>query len=312
MKKRNLLFLIFVLAIVFILLLTQVKKDIEPEELKDKYTDDLSKFIEINGLEVHYKDMGDAKKPVLLLLHGIASSLHVWDGWAAELEEHYRIITLDLPGFGLTGPDEDCDFSQDYYSDFLCDFLDELGIEKCHIAGNSMGGWISWGMARAYPERIEKMILLNAAGYPFPDKISFIFDLAKHPILKYSVHYVSPRFLIKQTLEEVYFNKSQITEDIITRYHELSRRRGNRKALVDCVCNNLLKNEEQHYLIQGIKTPTLVLWGDRDRWISVENAFRFEADLENASCIIYENVGHVPMEEIAARSAADAHDFLMA
>ncbi|MGB1207240.1 MAG: alpha/beta fold hydrolase [Chitinophagales bacterium] len=98
MKKRNLLFLIFLLAIVFVLLLTQVKKDIEPEELKDKYTDDLSKFIKINGLEVHYKDVGESQKPVLLLLHGIASSLHTWDSWTAELSKHYRIISLDLPG----------------------------------------------------------------------------------------------------------------------------------------------------------------------------------------------------------------------
>ena len=129
MKKRNLLFLVFILAIVFVLLLTQIKKDIEPEELKDKYADDLSKFMEINGLEIHYKDVGEADKPVLLLLHGIASSLHVWDGWTAELAKHYRIVSLDLPGFGLTGPDADSDYSQDYYNEFLCQFL----VLKSHL-----------------------------------------------------------------------------------------------------------------------------------------------------------------------------------
>ena len=98
-------------------------------ELIEKYTNENSKFINIDGLDVHYRDEG--KGEVLLLIHGTFSSLHTYDVWANILKDHFRIIRLDLPGFGITGPSIDNKYSIELFTEFILEFLDAIKVKKC-------------------------------------------------------------------------------------------------------------------------------------------------------------------------------------
>ncbi|UCH10746.1 MAG: alpha/beta fold hydrolase, partial [Fidelibacterota bacterium] len=115
-------------------------------------------------MEVHIRDQGTG--PAVVLLHGMFSSLHTWDGWVEALQDSFRMIRLDLPGFGLTGPRPDADYSLSEYVGFMDALLDELGVERAILVGNSLGGGIAWEYSLAHPSRVEGLILIDAVGYP--------------------------------------------------------------------------------------------------------------------------------------------------
>jgi pimeloyl-ACP methyl ester carboxylesterase len=127
------------------------------------------------------------------------------------------------------------------------------------------------------------------------------------PVLNQIVRYVTPRFFFKKNLTQVYADPEKITEDLITRYYELARREGNRQAFIERAKVNSKSNYEQ---LSKIKNPTLIQWGRQDTWIPLNSGQRFAKDLPNNELIIYENAGHVPMEEIPEKTAEDALTFL--
>jgi pimeloyl-ACP methyl ester carboxylesterase len=183
---------------------------------------------------------------------------------------------------------------------------DKLGINSFFLAGNSMGGYISWNFAAAHPEKVKRLILVDAAGYPF--KPPMMLELFQTPVLKDSVQYLTPRFVVTHTLNEVYGDSSKVTDDLIDRYHQLMLREGNRKAVVDVFASIAHVDSSK---IKQLKVPTLIQWGDADVWIPLENAKKFAGDIEDSKTIVYSGVGHIPMEEVPEQSANDAKDFLL-
>jgi len=289
--------------------------DLTPDIVNSRYANAESEFIQLDGLQqgiqLHYRDEGltSAEKPdapVLVLLHGIMASLHTWDGWVDTLKNDFRIIRVDIPGFGLTGPYADGIYNIERSVDMLDQLTDKLGIESFFLAGNSMGGYISWNFAAMHPEKVKRLILVDAAGYPF--KPPMMLELLKTPVLKDGLRFITPRFVVNHTLNEVYGDSSKVTEDIIDRYHQLMLREGNRQAVVS-VFASLAHVENDK--IKQLKVPTLIQWGDADAWIPMKNAQQFARDIEDAKTIIYSGVGHIPMEEVPEQSANDAKDFLL-
>lgn len=284
--------------------------DLELATAKTRYANGESEFIQLDGLqqgiELHYRDEGDRDKPVLFLLHGIMASLHTWDGWVETLQDDFRLIRMDIPGFGLTGPYADGIYNIERAVDMVDQLSDKLGIESFFIAGNSMGGYISWNFASAHPEKVDRLILLDAAGYPF--KPPMMLELLRTPVLKDSMAYITPRFIVTQTLNEVYGDAAKVTDQVIDRYHDLMLREGNREAVVS-VFASIAHVESSP--IKQLKVPTLIQWGEVDAWIPLENSEKFAADIEDAKTIVYPGVGHIPMEEIPQQSANDAKDFLL-
>ncbi len=282
------------------------ERDLSVEELAAAYGGPTSQFLELETATVHYRDEGSG--PTLLLLHGLGSSLHTWDSWVAELSDAFRLVRLDHPGFGLTGPFSHRDYSAQRYVELLDEFLDRLGIENCSIAGNSMGGFFAWRYTLHNPERVDKLILIDASGYPAMLGASTV-QIARVPLLKDLITRFTPRFLFGRALREAYADDSKITDDLIDRHFRLVLRAGNRQALVDrmAVRNDDLRSDR----IPEIRQPALILWGEEDLWIPVRFAHRFHADLPNSELIIYPEVGHVPMEEIPVRTARDARAFLI-
>lgn len=284
--------------------------DLELATAKTRYANGESEFIQLDGLqqgiELHYRDEGDRDKPVLFMLHGIMASLHTWDGWVETLQDDFRLIRMDIPGFGLTGPYADGIYNIERAVDMVDQLSDKLGIESFFIAGNSMGGYISWNFASAHPEKVDRLILLDAAGYPF--KPPMMLELLRTPVLKDSMAYITPRFIVTQTLNEVYGDAAKVTDQVIDRYHDLMLREGNREAVVS-VFASIAHVESSP--IKQLKVPTLIQWGEVDAWIPLENSEKFAADIEDAKTIVYPGVGHIPMEEIPQQSANDAKDFLL-
>lgn len=275
------------------------------ERLKEKYINEHSMFMDIDGLQVHYRDEG--KGFPLLLIHGAFSSLHTFDDWAHALAGDYRIIRLDLPGFGLTGSTAATDYTRNAYMSCLHTFLQNLGIEQCNIAGSSLGGWIAWEFVLEYPASIRKMILIGSAGYIERKDFPLPFKMAQTPFLNKLIKYITPRNMVERFLKEVYYDQTKITDQIIDRYQDLFLMDGNRDAFISIANTKFERNEED---IKNIKSPVLILWGAKDKWIPLEHAHRFKNELPNAELIVYEDVGHIPMEEIPEQSARDVKAFL--
>ena len=280
--------------------------------LKQKYAGDGSRFVEIDGMQVHYRDEGDG--PVLILVHGMLASLHTWDGWVNQIGDHYRIIRLDLPAFGLTGPAhgwEDTEhgrYVRMHYVDFMVKFMDALNIEKAHFAGNSIGGFVSWSLAAYHPERVDKLILIDSVGYPLD--APWVVDVVATPVLGSCVTCMTPKFLYKMNIKEVYGDEEKVTDELVERYYELSLAPGTRQASRELITEMKRNSVLVQDGIDRIKSPVLIMWGSVDSWIPVEQAQLWKRDVSSASVKIYEGAGHVPMEEMPVQTAEDAHRFL--
>lgn len=298
---KNILFALFALLIIPLILFW--KDDIPVDELKG-YTDNNSRFVEIEGMRVHYKDEGEGKP--LVLLHGTAASLHTWDGWVDELKSSFRIIRIDLPAFGITGLNPAGEYSIDFYSHFVKQFLDTLGINQCYLAGNSLGGGIAWTFTTDYPAYVEKLILIDASGYPGDAPV--IFKLATVPVVSNIMRYVTPEFIIKKNVEAVYYDDDKITDELVDRYYKLTLREGNRQAFIDRAKSGGADYKTSN--ISEIDIPVLIMWGKYDEWIPLKDAHQFKKDISNSRLEIYE-AGHIPMEEIPEVSAKDARAFLL-
>jgi len=275
------------------------------DEVKMKHANNASRFIDISGINVHYRDEGSG--PVLVLVHGILSSLHTWEGWVKKLSGDYRIISLDLPGYGLTGP-ANFEYNKENYMIFLNNFFDSLKLKKFHMAGSSLGGYFVWNYAKEYPDKVDKIILLDSAAYPqeLPNAIS-LFTI---PVIGYFSTLITPRFIYEKYIKEMYANPDRVEKRVLDRYYDLIMRSGNRKAVrkIFKVLEAQVKFEPQG--ISEIHMPVLIMWGTKDTWVPFQQN-RWKKDLPDSEIIQYKNVGHIPMEEIPAKSANDAHYFLL-
>lgn len=299
-------FFVLFFGIILMLLLIFRTPDVSVDSLKRQYTDSNSHFMSVDGLEVHYKDEGSGTP--IILLHGTSASLHTWDGWTKELtKNNYRVIRMDLPAFGITGANKDNLYDLPSYSKFLTDFVNQLELDKFILAGNSLGGSISWHYTSSNPEKVQKLILLDPAGFPSKKERPLVFELAEIPILNQILKHITPKSLIKDNLEQVYFDDSKVTENLVDRYHQMILRKGSRAAFIERA-----KLEVQDYteLLYTIKSPTLIIWGEDDLWIPVEDGFKFKERMANSSLVIMKETGHVPMEEKPLESVALVLNFL--
>ena len=307
MKKKVYRILLISILIAFVLLtrLLNSTPDIPIEELKIKYANDASRFIEIDGLMVHYRDEGRGMP--IVLLHGTSASLHTWDEWAQELSKKYRVIRMDLPAFGLTGPNNTNDYSMEYYEVFLNTFLTKLAIDSLYLGGNSLGGQIAWYYTSYHPQQVKKLVLVDPAGFMSKNEIPFVFKLARVPVLNEVLKKITPRAFIQNNLEEVYYDPHKITVQVIDRYHDLVRRQGNRTAFIARSNAPIVDHTDR---LKMITAPTLLIWGMEDQWIPIAQSADFQKALPKSKLITLKETGHIPMEERPYESLAPVLTFL--
>lgn len=308
--KSKRFWLLSVFAVVVAAFMFTYQSDIPMSSLKLKYAKLPSNFITIDGMNVHYRDVGVQSDSLpIVLLHGTGASLHTWQGWVDELAKTRRVITVDLPAFGLTGPNATNDYSPESYVAFTKQFIETFRIKSCVLGGNSLGGGIAWQTAAAYPELVTQLILVDATGYPINAKsVPMAFRLAKVPILKNLLTSITPRSVIEASVKNVYGNPELVTEELVDRYYDLTLRPGNREAFVARM--QLDSYQDQSAKIKTLTQPTLIIWGEKDLLIPVENAKKFADDLPNNKLVIYPELGHVPMEENPQETLKAVKEFL--
>ncbi len=273
-----------------------------------------SDFVEVKGQLVHLRDEGPRDDPLpIVLVHGTAASLHTWEGWVRALKGQRRVITFDLPGFGLTGPFAGQytpdDYRGDTYARFVLDLLDALKVDRVVLGGNSLGGEVAWRTAYAAPQRVAALVLVDAAGPAFtPVEVPLGFQLSRVPLLNRLSEWTLPRPLVQQSVVSVYGDPSKVTPALVDRYFELTLREGNRRALR--LRMQGLVNGEHAERIATLKQPTLILWGGRDRLIPPATGQVFKQQIAGSQLVVFEELGHVPQEEDPVRSVAPVKVFL--
>jgi len=272
-----------------------------------------SEFIDLDGQLVHLRDVGPRGDGLpLVLLHGTSASLHTWEGWSRALQGQHRVISVDLPGFGLTGPWSGRYASWSYRGDdlarFVLEVLDHLHVKHFAIAGNSLGGEVAWRVASLAPERVQRLVLVDAAGYELnPESVPIGFRIARLPGINRLMEWLLPRGVVEASVRDVYGDPSKVTPQLVDRYFELTLREGNRAALVRRFQAQALDQQAVDAnvaRIRALQMPTLLIWGGHDRLIPPANAQRFHADIAGSRLVMFDALGHVPQEEDPAATAA--------
>lgn len=267
--------------------------DKDPALLSEKYAQPPSAFVKIRGARVHFRDSGPQNAPALIFLHGFGSSLHTWDNWSATLEQNYRVVRLDLPGFGLSGENDDSDFSESHDLAVIIGLLDHLRITKASFIGNSLGGKLAWRIAAAHPERVEKLVLISPDGFASE---GYAYDQPSHaPIMLHAMTITLPKPLLKMSLLPAYADPTSLSDAMLDRYHDLMCAPGVRRSIVARVNQTILKDPLP--ILKNIQAETLVMWGERDAMIPIANANDYINALPNSRLVILPNIGHLPQEE---------------
>ncbi|KAA1160514.1 MULTISPECIES: alpha/beta fold hydrolase [Pseudoalteromonas] len=289
--------IIFLLLGFTVLFYLTYSPDISAIVIKKRWSYDNSKFVNIDKISVHYIDEGKKDAPVLIMLHGLSASLHTWHDVTKTLTKDFRVISLDLPGFGITGPwEESKKYDSKNYSKFVEKFINKLEIFSYTLVGNSFGGEISWQLAKNHRNKINALILINATPRLAPFKNWLIgWKLAYLPITKQLSLYFLPYFVTKNSLRRVFKNKD-IPFSKFQQYSELTLRVGNRAALI-----SLLKSYSFDPLLfagDKLNIPTLVVWGEEDEVVPFDYTKEFILNSTNTQLEIVSNAGHLPHEEL--------------
>jgi pimeloyl-ACP methyl ester carboxylesterase len=208
---RNLLICIAALVVFGVVAVWAPDRPVE--DLTARWAPQPSQFVAIDGMSVHLRDEGPRDDPEpIILLHGTGASLHTWDAWTEALKAHHRVIRVDLPGFGLTGPTKDGNYQMPAYTHFMNSLMDTLQIKRAVLAGNSFGGDVSWQTAVTYPDRVSRLILVDSSGYATTAaSVPIAFKLAQMPLLSRLLSNILPRGLIESSVRNVYADPTKVT-----------------------------------------------------------------------------------------------------
>lgn len=303
-------FLIVAVAAVFI---WGYAPDTDAAAMKAKYAGGASQFVELTpGLTVHYRDEGKRDGRPLVLIHGSNASLHTWKQWVKILGENYRVISLDLPGHGLTGANPANVYDNASYVGVVDALLQKLNVQHAVIGGNSMGGGVSWMYALSHPEKVDALLLVDAGGQPHSKSGSLPigFRLMRMPVIKEAARFIAPRSIFESSVKTSMHVQSKIDDALIDRYWDLNRYPGNREATMQRFSATGNRNYATKEKLAAIKVPVMIMWGEKDNLIPVSSARWFADAMPQAKLVIYPNVGHIPMEEIPEKSAADVKSWL--
>lgn len=286
------------------------QSDIPVAKLEPKYMSANSRYVTMDdGLKVHVRDEGNLAGDVLVLVHGLSASLHTWEMWVERLKDSYRIISLDLAGHGLTGPDPIHDYTMSGQSALVNELLQKLGVDKYSIVGSSMGGHVAWRHALDFSENVEKVVLVGASGYPRPEADpGLLWKLLQSERAGKFLMKVTPRFVVSSMVRATYGNSDVANDEVIDRYWHLALREGNRQAAM--ILLNTGGVVDEHLQLKALQKPVLVMWGANDPLVPVGDAYKFHEDLPISNLVIYEDLAHIPFEEDADRTVADLKAFL--
>ena len=276
-------------------------------ELEKTYSTPKNAYVSVLGVNMHYQDTGPSKNVIpILFLHGFGSSLQTWNSWSEALSSEYRVISVDLPGFGLTGADPSGTYTDQRSVEVLEAFLKALQIPKVVLVGNSMGGKFAWQFAARYPNQVAKLVLISPDGYASPG-----IEYGKKPdvpaIADLYRYFFSKTFLA-MNLEPAYANPKTLNDALVNRYYDLMLAPGVRGAILARMQQTVLQDPVPS--LASIQVPTLLIWGEKDAFIPISNSNDYLKVMPNAKRVSLPNIGHLPQEEQPSIGLAALKEFL--
>ncbi len=303
--------LALLLGIAFFLLRTP---DTDRAAMIAKYGGPASQFVILSdGARIHVRDSGGSAPP-MILLHGSNSSLHTWEPLKARLGGQYRIVTLDLPGHGLTGSTPTGRYDTAEMVATVDGVASALGLDRFILGGNSMGGGVAWRYALAHPAKVQALLLIDAGGMPpragdAPPASTIGFRIMRSSVGRWLGMHLTPRRLIRQSLEGSVADPARIDDATVDRYWELLRFPGNREATGIRFARGF-HDDGAAGQARTITAPTLILFGKQDRIINPSAATSFAERIAGSEVVLLDGIGHLPMEEAPDATAAAISGFL--
>lgn len=283
-----------------------VYRDIPADVLEARYTTPASRFLNVDGVRIHYRDEGSG--PPLVLIHATFGSLLSWDGWVDSLKDKHRILRFDLTGHGLTGPDPLGDYSLERTVQLTERFVDALGLTRFLIGGTSIGGTVAMHYAAAHPERVERLILLSPGA---PEGRSMQRAGRSVPRIANILEYITPRALARYMLTSRFGDPGKVDDKLIDQWYEMWLREGQRAAILARLRTD--SSADPGKVTAAVRMPTLILWGEKNLEAPVEQADELRKMLVNApdvKVITYPGVGHMAADEAGPVIARDVRAYL--
>ena len=308
--KKIVLFVIALLVLIPVLLFVFRKNNIvSREEVKTLCGTPNSKYYDWRDLQIHYTEAGQGEESILML-HGFGGSHKNFRDFSLALEDDYRVIAIDLPAFGLSSvPSQDIPNDELFamYQSFIEDAVVALELEKYHLVGNSMGGWISWDYALKQDTNLLSLTLLNSAGFGM-DKVKgkisgWMTGSFSKAVLKKGVPYSIPESNAKRCL----WDDAKMSNEMVQQNYYMINKEGTFPFMLKMIESPVLPDTAA---LANISVPTLILWGDADEVISVENATKFQKAILKSELKIYKDCGHIPQVEYPNKVAADWQSFV--
>jgi pimeloyl-ACP methyl ester carboxylesterase len=300
MKKRYLLAGLsgVVAGAVATKLLTRPRDVSWPESINLIYHPEYSWFTTIDGVRIHYQEAGDEKAPPMILIHGFISSTLIWSGVFLRLADAgFRVIAIDLPGYGYSDKPADGRYTIDAQAQAVFGLMDRLGIEKATIVGASYGGAVAATMALNSPERVDRLMLIGAVSSDEPKK-KLLIRLSRFPVIGDIVTplFLGSRWVLRKRMEEMYRRiGAPVDERMLEARHHLLATANMQRAMIRTVrrwsANRIARDAHL------IRQPTMLVWGDDDNHIPISQAYRLRDAIPNARLIIFRNCGHLPPAE---------------
>lgn len=311
LRKIGIVLGIFIAALValffFGLLLARPLSEEKLRELGVIEPDSL--YVEVDGVRTRYVSSGAAAETIVFI-HGFSSSLYSWRACLEPLSKRYRVIALDLKGFGFSEKPES-EYTTGEYVDFVIHFMDALGLEKATLCGNSMGGGIAWRAALKYPDRVNRLILVDSGGYVSSrSDLPFIMKLARLPGMEKLFSLLTTRSQIRSSLQSAYLDDEQVTERTVDAYYYPMRTEGAMYAVLAMLRRSRSVTEKWQGRIAELDLPTFIIWGADDTWIPVEDAKKFHRDIAGSQLLIVPECGHLPQEETPDEFVMAVLDFM--
>ncbi|NBO73278.1 MAG: alpha/beta hydrolase [Gammaproteobacteria bacterium] len=300
--KRILGALLGLIAFIALLLLVgaAVYRDVPASEVEAKWARPPSKFVVIDGVRLHYRDEG--RGPAVVLLHANYSSLFMWEPWVAKLRDDYRVIRVDLPAHGLTGPEPNGNYTLERIQTLFERFVDERGLGRFTVVGTSIGGTVAMRYTAAHPERIERLVLISPGslearvrGRTTPANVPRVADL---------LGYVTPKAFTRFLLTNDYGDPARLSDAVTDEWYDMWMREGNRLAMINLLRQYVSGGVEDK--IRAVKVPVLLIWGEKNKRVPLALAYETQKLLENSPEVkleILPGIGHMLVQEAPQQSA---------
>lgn len=297
-----------------LLLAACATQEIPYDDLMTRYALSSSDIFEPEpGFRIHYTDEGAAGGRTLILVHGFAASTYAWRPWVERLSGDFRLIAIDLPGHGLTEAPRGYQASLDRNADLVGKLADHAGADRFVLVGNSMGGAVALAFAIEHPERLEALVLVDAAGWPGEEGETRggppgFLALLNNPVGRFFLKLFDVRMFAVGGLKDAYLDETLVTDDLVTRYADLAMAVGHRDILL--TQDSRPERPWTAADFANIRIPTLVLAGEQDRLIPVEDAHAIAGAIPGAALVTYPDGGHLPMEQLPDETVKDLRAFI--